>query len=152
MHTAYATGRPITPASSFISYINSALHCYNVITNILQMLALPHRRLVCYCRLYEVLDVNKKERSGLHQREVFLFNDLLVITKILSKKKNNVTYTFRKSLSLSGLQVSTFKTQRKWSNFSAVSAKYGNRFCISFFCLLRVVANNGNPERSVFRI
>lgn len=57
--------------------------------------------------------MNKKERTGLHQREVFLFNDLLVITKILSKKKNNVTYTFRKNLSLSGLQVSTFKTQRE---------------------------------------
>ena len=27
-------------------------------------LALPHRRLVCYCRLYEVNDPNKKERPG----------------------------------------------------------------------------------------
>ena len=27
-------------------------------------LALPHRRLVCYCRLYEVNDPNKKERQG----------------------------------------------------------------------------------------
>lgn len=30
-------------------------------------LALPHRRLVCYCRLYEVPDINKKERAGVHQ-------------------------------------------------------------------------------------
>lgn len=30
-------------------------------------LALPHRRLVCYCRLYEVPDINKKERTGVHQ-------------------------------------------------------------------------------------
>lgn len=27
-------------------------------------LAMPHRRLVCYCRLYEVHDPNKKERPG----------------------------------------------------------------------------------------
>lgn len=67
-------------------------------------LALAHRRLVCYCRLYEV-DINKKERQGLHQREVFLFNDLLVVTKILAKKKSSVTYTFRNSFSLVGLVV-----------------------------------------------
>lgn len=67
-------------------------------------LALPHRRLVCYCRLYEI-DINKKERQGLHQREVFLFNDLLVVTKIFAKKKNSVTYTFRNSFSLVGLVV-----------------------------------------------
>ncbi|CAB0007674.1 unnamed protein product [Nesidiocoris tenuis] len=72
-------------------------------------LALPHRRLVCYCRLYEVHDAHKKERPGVHQREVFLFNDLLVITKILSKKKSSVTYTFRQSFSLSGLAVTLFE-------------------------------------------
>ncbi|XP_054279803.1 IQ motif and SEC7 domain-containing protein 1 isoform X2 [Macrosteles quadrilineatus] len=72
-------------------------------------MALPHRRLVCYCRLYEVPDVNKKERPGVHQREVFLFNDLLVITKILSKKKSSVTYTFRQSFSLQGLVVTLFQ-------------------------------------------
>lgn len=27
-------------------------------------LAIPHRRLVCYCRLYEVNDPNKKEKPG----------------------------------------------------------------------------------------
>lgn len=69
-------------------------------------LALPHRRLVCYCRLYEIPDINKKERPGVHQREVFLFNDLLVITKIFSKKKSSVTYTFRNSFSLCGMVVS----------------------------------------------
>ncbi|KAI5639976.1 sec7 domain-containing protein [Phthorimaea operculella] len=63
-------------------------------------LALPHRRLVCYCRLYEIPDIHKKERPGVHQREVFLFNDLLVITKIFSKKKSSVTYTFRQSFPL----------------------------------------------------
>lgn len=76
-------------------------------------LALPHRRLVCYCRLYEIPDVNKKERPGVHQREVFLFNDLLVITKILSKKKSSVTYTFRKSFPLVGIDVTLFQSPCK---------------------------------------
>ena len=49
--------------------------------------------------------------SGLHQREVFLFNDILVITKIHSRKKNTVTYTFRQSYLLAGLSVTTFETQ-----------------------------------------
>lgn len=71
-------------------------------------MALPHRRLVCYCRLYEVPDPYKKERPGVHQREVFLFNDLLVITKILSKKKSSVTYTFRQSFPLCGMMVTLF--------------------------------------------
>ncbi|XP_037091387.1 IQ motif and SEC7 domain-containing protein 2-like [Pollicipes pollicipes] len=71
-------------------------------------LALPHRRLVCYCRLYEVPDASKKERPGVHQREVFLFNDLMLVTKIFSKKKNAMTYTCRQSLPLAGLSVSAF--------------------------------------------
>lgn len=71
-------------------------------------LALPHRRLVCYCRLYEIPDIHKKERPGVHQREVFLFNDLLVITKIFSKKKSSVTYTFRQSFPLCGMIVNLF--------------------------------------------
>ena len=47
--------------------------------------------------------------SGQHQREVFLFNDILVITKIHSRRKNSVTYTFRGSHPLAGLQVSLFE-------------------------------------------
>ncbi|XP_034934125.1 IQ motif and SEC7 domain-containing protein 1 isoform X3 [Chelonus insularis] len=72
-------------------------------------MALPHRRLVCYCRLYEIPDIHKKERPGVHQREVFLFNDLLVVTKILSKKKSSVTYTFRQSFPLCGMVVTLFE-------------------------------------------
>jgi IQ motif and SEC7 domain-containing protein len=44
-------------------------------------LTAPHRRLVCYCRLYEVNDISKRERLTTHQREVFLFNDLLVVSR-----------------------------------------------------------------------
>ncbi|ESP04558.1 hypothetical protein LOTGIDRAFT_81977, partial [Lottia gigantea] len=76
----------------------------------LQQLALSHRRLVCYCRLYEVHDPCKKEKIGLHQREVFLFNDQLLITKIFSKKKSVITYSYRMSLSLYGMQVFLFET------------------------------------------
>ena len=89
-------------------------------------LALPYRRLVCYCRLYEVIDPNKKDRpgedteeepieitvvvfAGQHQREVFLFNDILVITKIHSRRKNSVTYTFRGSHALAGMMVTLFE-------------------------------------------
>lgn len=49
-----------------------------------QVLSLPHRRLVCYCRLFEVPDPNKPQKLGLHQREIFLFNDLLVVRQTLS--------------------------------------------------------------------
>ncbi|KAJ8302125.1 hypothetical protein KUTeg_021112 [Tegillarca granosa] len=73
-------------------------------------LALPHRRLVCYCRLYEVHDPNKKEKIGLHQREVFLFNDFLLVTKIFSKKKTGITYSYKTSFSLSGMQVFLYET------------------------------------------
>ncbi|XP_072512450.1 IQ motif and Sec7 domain ArfGEF 1a isoform X9 [Salminus brasiliensis] len=75
------------------------------------VLSLPHRRLVCYCRLFEVPDPNKLQKLGLHQREIFLFNDLLVVTKIFQKKKNSVTYSFRQSFSLYGMQVLLFDNQ-----------------------------------------
>lgn len=77
-------------------------------------MALPHRRLVCYCRLYEIPDIYKKERSGVHQREVFLFNDLLVVTKILGKKKGRPTYTFRQSFPLCGMIVTLFEVPREF--------------------------------------
>lgn len=45
----------------------------------LQVLSVPHRRLVCCSRLFEVADVNKAQKQAAHQREVFLFNDLIVV-------------------------------------------------------------------------
>ncbi|XP_035863879.1 IQ motif and SEC7 domain-containing protein 1-like isoform X2 [Sander lucioperca] len=73
------------------------------------MLSLPHRRLVCCCQLFEVPDPNRGQRSGVHQREVFLFNDLLMVTKIFQKKKSSVTYNFRQSFPLVDMQVHTFQ-------------------------------------------
>ena len=45
----------------------------------IQVLSLPHQRLACYCRLFQVPDPNKPQKLGLHQPEIFLFNDLLVV-------------------------------------------------------------------------
>ncbi|TGZ61702.1 hypothetical protein CRM22_007835 [Opisthorchis felineus] len=75
-------------------------------------LALPQRRLVCYCRLYEVPDKHKKERCGAHQREVFLFNDLLLITKAVQKKRRDaaIAYQVRLSLNLLGVRILAFET------------------------------------------
>ncbi|XP_027865864.1 IQ motif and SEC7 domain-containing protein 2-like isoform X1 [Xiphophorus couchianus] len=73
------------------------------------VLSLPHRRLVCCCQLFEVPDPNRAQRSGVHQREVFLFNDLLMVTKIYQKKKTSVMYSFRQSFPLLDMQVHTFQ-------------------------------------------
>ena len=67
------------------------------------------RRLVCFCRVTEVADVNKKEKKDSHQRGVFLFNDLLVVTKAEKSKKKQL-HQHRYSLSLSDLKVSVFRT------------------------------------------
>ncbi|CAG0889691.1 unnamed protein product [Darwinula stevensoni] len=101
-------GGEFKPASDHVSQV---LKVQQAIVGKRPNLALPHRRLVCYCRLYEVGDVHKRDRIGQHQREVFLFNDLLCITKIFQKKKNSATYSFRQSFTLSGLSVSLFSTQ-----------------------------------------
>ncbi|CAF0954222.1 unnamed protein product [Adineta ricciae] len=69
-------------------------------------LTAPHRRLVCYCRLYEIYDVTKREKLTAHQREVYLFNDLLVISKLSGKKHQQ----FRQAYCLSGMNVYLFQT------------------------------------------
>lgn len=103
-------------------------------------LALPHRRLVCYCRLYEIPDINKKERPGVHQREVFLFNDLLVITKIFNKKKNSATYTFRVSFPLCGMVVTLLDVPSKlfdcYRKRISVVASHYSLICFVFIVLL----------------
>ena len=59
----------------------------------LQVLSQPHRRLVCYCRLFEVPDPNKPQKLGLHQREIFLFNDLLVVRALIHTHTHTHTHT-----------------------------------------------------------
>ncbi|KAM6306994.1 IQ motif and SEC7 domain-containing protein 3-like [Podargus strigoides] len=75
------------------------------------VLSVPHRRLVCCSCLYEVTDVNKVQKQAAHQREVFLFNDLLVILKLCPKKKSSSTYTFCKSVGLLGMQFHLFENE-----------------------------------------
>uniref|UniRef100_A0A8C4WWB6 IQ motif and Sec7 domain ArfGEF 1b n=1 Tax=Eptatretus burgeri TaxID=7764 RepID=A0A8C4WWB6_EPTBU len=89
------------------------------------VLCLPHRRLVCYCRLYEVPEPSRPQRLGLHQREVFLFNDLLVVTKILHKKKHVMMYSFRQSFSLYGMQVHLFENPCYQNGMRLLSALPG---------------------------
>lgn len=79
-----------------------------------------YRRLICFCRLYEIVDVNKRERHGQHQREVFLFNDLLVVTKVYKRggarnishlgHKSSELYSYRRSIPLTSIDVSLFST------------------------------------------
>ena len=97
------------------------------------ILVAPHRRLVCYCRLYEIYDLSKRERLTAHQREVFLFNDLLIVSfhslivsyknlfffgkfrlqKFPVKNVNKLQYQFRQAFRLSGMNLYLFETTRK---------------------------------------
>ncbi|XP_074793558.1 LOW QUALITY PROTEIN: IQ motif and SEC7 domain-containing protein 2 [Natator depressus] len=90
-----------------------------------QVLSLPHRRLVCCCQLYEVPDPNRPQRLGLHQREVFLFNDLLVVTKIFQKKKIMVTYNFRQSFPLVEMHLQLFQNSYYQFGIKLLSAVPG---------------------------
>ncbi|KAL5962724.1 IQ motif and SEC7 domain-containing protein 1 [Taenia solium] len=89
-------------------------------------LVLPQRRLVCYCRLYEVSDKTKRDRSGPHQRDVFLFNDLLLVTKAIRKRRkessssatSTTTYQVRACITLLGIRVTTFETPHYENGFS----------------------------------
>uniref|UniRef100_A0A672LZ99 IQ motif and SEC7 domain-containing protein 3 n=1 Tax=Sinocyclocheilus grahami TaxID=75366 RepID=A0A672LZ99_SINGR len=75
------------------------------------VLSVPHRRLVCCSRLFEVTDINKSQKQAAHQREVFLFNDLLVILKLCPKKKSSAAYTFCKAMGLLGMQFHLFENE-----------------------------------------
>ncbi|KAM3725285.1 IQ motif and SEC7 domain-containing protein [Dirofilaria immitis] len=70
----------------------------------------PHRRLVCYCRLNQIIDRSKRQPANAHQREVFLFNDLLLIAKMASKRKSCCQYVLRTWMMLLGVRVSMFET------------------------------------------
>uniref|UniRef100_A0A667ZUB8 IQ motif and Sec7 domain ArfGEF 3a n=1 Tax=Myripristis murdjan TaxID=586833 RepID=A0A667ZUB8_9TELE len=77
------------------------------------VLSVPHRRLVCCSRLFEVTDVNKAQKQAAHQREVFLFNDLIVvrIQKKKKKKESSAAYTFCKAMGLLGMQFHLFENE-----------------------------------------
>ncbi|KAL3315449.1 IQ motif and S7 domain-containing protein 1 [Cichlidogyrus casuarinus] len=78
-------------------------------------LAIPQRRLVCYCRLYEVPDKTKKERLGSHERDVFLFNDMLLITKSTPNRQKRNTGTLTNANKSDGIHSAGVSYQVKAS-------------------------------------
>ena len=74
-------------------------------------LAEHFRRLVCFCRLTEVPDLKAaSNKDGTkHQRGVFLFNDVLVVTKsAASAKAGKARHQYRLALQLADLRVNVF--------------------------------------------
>ena len=78
-------------------------------------LAEHFRRLVCFCRLTEVPDLKAaSNKDGTkHQRGVFLFNDVLVVTKSVAvssskAKANKARHQYRLALQLADLRVNVF--------------------------------------------
>ncbi|XP_032110274.1 IQ motif and SEC7 domain-containing protein 3 isoform X1 [Sapajus apella] len=101
------------------------------------VLSVPHRRLVCCSRLFEVTDVNKLQKQAAHQREVFLFNDLLVILKLCPKKKSASTYTFCKSVGLLGMQFHLFENEFYSHGITLVTPLLGSeKKQVLHFCAL----------------
>ncbi|XP_039092217.1 IQ motif and SEC7 domain-containing protein 3 [Hyaena hyaena] len=101
------------------------------------VLSVPHRRLVCCSRLFEVTDVNKLQKQAAHQREVFLFNDLLVILKLCPKKKSSSTYTFCKSVGLLGMDFHLFENEYYSHGITLVTPLSGSeKKQVLHFCAL----------------
>ena len=76
-------------------------------------LAEHFRRLVCFCRLTEVPDLRAASSSNKdgtkHQRGVFLFNDVLVVTKsVAGNSKSKARHQYRAALQLAELRVNVF--------------------------------------------
>lgn len=69
-----------------------------------------HRRLVCYCRLHSVVDAGKKQSESAHERDVYLFNDMILVTKSVPKKKtrNGYQYVLKSHSTLLGAKVKLF--------------------------------------------
>ncbi|KAK6746964.1 hypothetical protein RB195_000298 [Necator americanus] len=69
------------------------------------------RRLVCYCRLQQVLDPSRKQSVGSHERDVFLFNDMLVVAKAINRRRSSshTSYTLKHWIPLLGATVNEFK-------------------------------------------
>lgn len=75
-------------------------------------LAASHRRLVCLVRLAEVIDIQTKVKSEAtnHERDIWLFNDTMVLTKVVGQEKGNAVYGYRDSFPLKGMEVTLFHT------------------------------------------
>ncbi|KAM6960820.1 IQ motif and SEC7 domain-containing protein 3 isoform 2-T2 [Aplochiton taeniatus] len=100
------------------------------------ILSVPHRRLVCCCRLFEVSDPNKphKQKLAQLQREVFLFNDLLLILKLCPKKKTSASYTFCKAMGLLGMQFHLFSNEYYAQGITMLSPFTSEKKQLVSFC------------------
>ncbi|XP_022082588.1 uncharacterized protein LOC110974929 isoform X3 [Acanthaster planci] len=92
------------------------------------ILAEPHRRLVHKCSLSEVYDPTKKDKK--HLRHVFLFNDMLMVTKLYKKKTGSI-YGFKKAFPLHAACVLDFSSQYYHHGIRLV-ASMNNRTLITF--------------------
>ncbi|XP_038061907.1 IQ motif and SEC7 domain-containing protein 1-like isoform X2 [Patiria miniata] len=92
------------------------------------ILAEPHRRLVRDCSLSEVYDPTKKDKK--HPRHVFLFNDMLMVTKLYKKKTGSI-YGFKKAFPLHTACVLDFSSQYYPHGIRLVAAM-NNRTLITF--------------------
>ena len=90
------------------------------------------RRLVCFCRVAEVGDMHKKEKKDAHQRGIFLFNDLLVVTKTEKSRKKQV-HQYRNSVNLAGLRVNMFRTTQHQFGVQ-LQEKLTGRMAVTFSC------------------
>jgi IQ motif/SEC7 domain-containing protein len=106
-----------------------------------QLSTVLYRRLVCYCRLQEVIDPGRRQRHTQHQREVFLFNDILLVAKIVGRHKSALSYSYRQSLPLSAMGVYLFE-----------SAYYRYGICLSNTTsdkvLIMLIARNEHDRRN----
>lgn len=87
----------------------------------------PHRRLICYCRLHQVLDPHKKQAVNAHQREIFLFNDIMIVAKVFTRKKSVGQYAMRYWTPLIGLRISEFQNAF-YSNGLIINCPDGQEF------------------------
>ncbi|ULT97247.1 hypothetical protein L3Y34_005223 [Caenorhabditis briggsae] len=70
------------------------------------------RRLVCYCRLQQVADPTKRQSSTARERDVFLFNDMIVVAKGVRRGSTSMvgcTYTLKQWTVLLGAHVTEFQ-------------------------------------------
>uniref|UniRef100_A0A8R1HHP0 SEC7 domain-containing protein n=1 Tax=Caenorhabditis japonica TaxID=281687 RepID=A0A8R1HHP0_CAEJA len=70
------------------------------------------RRLVCYCRLQQVTDPTKRQSSTARERDVFLFNDMIVVAKGVrrgSTSMSGCTYTLKQWTLLLGAHITEFQ-------------------------------------------
>ncbi|RDD47245.1 IQ motif and SEC7 domain-containing protein 1 [Trichoplax sp. H2] len=73
------------PFQSGVDHTTKVRNIENSINGKCPELSLPHRQLI-HIASFCVVDPNKKEKPGLHPRIVFLFNDMILLTKMQIKK------------------------------------------------------------------